>query len=74
MPSGYQLLCEAIEKQSLTSSEREEANKRFGSNLECSIAKDDDGYYCYTHRARSKSYDSISDIPDTEVKHIESTG
>jgi hypothetical protein len=44
--------------------------KRYG----CSIGKDDNGYFAYTHRARSKSYPSKADIPASVLKFIESTG
>ena len=59
---------------SLTPSEREEVKSKFGKDLECSFKKDEDGYYCYTHRARSKSYPSISKIPKSKVEYIGSTG
>jgi hypothetical protein len=61
-------------QQPLTSDERQEVKDKFGNDLECSFAKDDDGYYCYTHRARSDSYPSISKIPKSKVKFIGSTG
>jgi hypothetical protein len=61
------------EKQPLTTKEREQVNRRFPSK-ECSFAKDKDGYYCYTHRARSESYKSISQIPASAVEFIGSTG
>ena len=31
-------------------------------------------FYIYTHRCRSKSYDSFADIPEKTIKFIESTG
>jgi len=62
------------DKEYLTKEEREEVRDRFGDNLECSFAKDKDGYYCHTHRARSESYENISDIPESEVEWIGSTG
>ena len=58
----------------LTTKERAQVKSRFGDNLECSFFKDDDGYYCCTHRARSKSYQSIGKIPKSEVEFIGSTG
>jgi hypothetical protein len=58
----------------LTSKERQEVKDKFGDNLECSFAKDDDGYYCYTHRARSDSYPNIDKIPQSAVDFIGSTG
>ena len=39
-----------------------------------SVKKDDKGYYCHTHRARSDSYPSVDEIPDKDVTFIESTG
>lgn len=38
------------------------------------VGKDDDGYFVHTHRARSKSYPSKQDIPDSVIKRIASTG
>lgn len=64
----------ANEKVPLTEKERKEVKKRFGEDLECSFAKDKDGYYCYTHRARSKSYQTIKKIPRGKVEYIGSTG
>ena len=58
----------------LTPADREEIKKRFGDDLECSFAKDKNGYYCKTHRARSKSYPSISKVPQSVVDFIGSTG
>lgn len=62
------------DKTSLTSEEYKQVKERFGQ-VGCSFAKNKDGkYYCYTHRARSKYYDSIDNIPKDKVKFIESTG
>lgn len=47
---------------------------RDGKRYGVSIAKDKDGYFCYTHRARSKSYPTIADIPKSALKFIDSTG
>jgi len=41
-----------------------------GTNL----SKDDEGYFVSTHRARSKSYPTPEEIPDSAIKFIESTG
>ncbi len=60
------------DKQPLTTEEREEVKKRFG-DTECSFFKDDQGYYCTTHRARCKSYPSIAKIPQNKVDFISST-
>jgi len=62
------------DKEPLDSKEREEIKRRFGEDLECSFAKDKDGYFCYTHRARSDSYPTIAKIPRSKVEFIGSTG
>ena len=75
MIDGYKIVVEAISKKiPLTSVERSQVKNKFGSNPGCSFAKDKDGCYCYTHRARSKSYPTINQIPKGRVKFIESTG
>lgn len=56
----------------VTQAERNEFNKLFG-NPGCSLAKDKDGYYCRTHRCRSKSYPAIKDIPKEKVEFVNST-
>jgi hypothetical protein len=58
----------------LTPADRDEIKRRFGDDLECSFAKDDKGFYCKTHRARSKSYPSIAKVPRSVVDFIGSTG
>lgn len=68
---AYEKLMKA--KKSLTSEEYAEVYKKFGYSKECSFAKDKDGYYCFTHRARSKSYPTIDDIPQKSVDFIRST-
>lgn len=69
----FKIISEVLKKIPLTALEREAVNKRF-NNPQCSFAKDDQGIYCYTHRSRSKSYKTVSDIPKSRVKFIESTG
>ena len=39
-----------------------------------SIGRDKNGYFCCTHRARTKSYESPDDIPLSKIKRIKSTG
>jgi len=39
-----------------------------------SLAKDADGYFVMTHRWRSKSYQTIEDIPKSIIIKCESTG
>ena len=39
-----------------------------------SIGKDKNGFFVKTHRARSKSYNSLKEIPDNDIKWIKSTG
>lgn len=60
-------------KKPLTTEEYDQVHKRFGEHLACSFAKDNKGYYCYTHRCRSKSYESIDDIPMDKFKFVCST-
>lgn len=57
----------------LTPDDYKEIKKKFGDNRECSFHKDEKGYYCKTHRARSKSYKEIKDIPMKDFKFISST-
>lgn len=38
------------------------------------LGADKDGFFVFTHRARSKSYDSPEKIPNGKIKFIESTG
>lgn len=57
----------------ITSSERNEFYKLFGKSTACSLAKDKNGYYVRTHRARSKSYPEIKDIPKKDVEFVRST-
>jgi len=44
------------------------------SKYGCSLGADKNGFFCYTHRARSKSYESSEKIPKKDIKFIESTG
>lgn len=69
----YKIAKKNKEKTYLTPEERKQVQDRFGKNPQCSFFKDDDGYYCYTHRARSKSYPSIAKIPKSKFEFIEST-
>jgi len=39
-----------------------------------SMGADKNGFFVYTHRARSKSYEDPSKIPDKDINFIESTG
>ena len=71
--TAYQILLEQMDKEPLTTKEREEVNGRFGKQ-QCSFAKNKYGkFFAYTHRARTKFYDKISDIPHDKVKFISST-
>ena len=38
------------------------------------LAKDKDGYFCYTQRSRSKSYKTINSIPKSVIESVGSTG
>jgi len=39
-----------------------------------SLGADKSGFFVYTHRARSHSYDSLGKIPNKSIKFIKSTG
>ncbi len=39
-----------------------------------SLGKDKDGFFVYTHRARSASYPTPHKIPKSKIKFIETTG
>jgi len=39
-----------------------------------SCGQDKNGYYIYTHRARSKSYKTLEAIPMKDIDFIDSTG
>jgi hypothetical protein len=39
-----------------------------------SFKRDENGYYCHTHRARSKSKECPSKITEKELTFVESTG
>lgn len=60
------------EKDDFENVEKSPRNKKLAD--ECSIGKDEDGYFAYTHRARTKSYPKQDDIPKTRIKFINSTG
>lgn len=67
------LLESKLQKNPISTKEREYVKNKFGK-VGCSFAKNKNGkYYCYTHRARSKFFDKISDIPKKDVKFISST-
>ena len=44
------------------------------SNKGCDLGADKNGFFCFTHRARSKSYESPDKIPQKDINFIESTG
>lgn len=67
------LLLEANDKVPLTPKERQQVKDRFGE-IGCSVFKTKEGkYFCCTHRARSKAYDSIDKMPKKTVEFISST-
>jgi hypothetical protein len=41
---------------------------------EVSLGKDDKGYFVYTHRCRSASYDTPYKIPKNKIEFVASTG
>ncbi len=40
----------------------------------CTLAKDKDGYFVYTHRWASKRYKTPAAIPKSIIEYCESTG
>lgn len=67
-------LQEKMEKKCpLDHGDRSKIDEKFGKSKACSWAKDKDGYFCYTHRCRSKSYPTIDDIPQKDVDFVRST-
>lgn len=77
MYDPIRLLFKVASKQkaeSITPEERAIVKQRLGREPKCSIKKDKNGYFAYTHRARTKSYDSPNKIPLNKIKFIESTG
>lgn len=59
----------------VTGADRGELRRHMGkSHLGCSMGRDKDGFYVYTHRARSKSYPRPGAIPKDRVRFVESTG
>jgi len=53
---------------------KREAAAGCGPGDACSLGKDKDGFYAYTHRARCKSYPTPGQIPLDRIKFIGSTG
>lgn len=62
------------DKEYLTSDEKDFIKNKFGE-VSCSFAKNkkNNKYFCYTHRARSKYYKNLDDIPKKVVDFISST-
>jgi len=49
------------------------ARKREAGAHGASLGRDKDGYFVYTHRARSKSYPSAAKIPLDRIRFVSST-
>ena len=47
---------------------------KYPSNKGCDLGADKNGFFVFTHRARSKSYPEIEKIPQKDIKFIKSTG
>jgi hypothetical protein len=47
---------------------------KYDKSKECDLGADKDGFFVFTHRARSKSYSEVDKIPQKDIKFIESTG
>lgn len=75
MKTWQQILLEKMKKYPLSTKERDEFKSHAkGLKVQCSIAKNDSGkFFVYTHRARSKFHDKITDIPRETIKFISST-
>lgn len=59
----------------ITSDARAEFKRAHGHHSKgVSLGRDKDGYYVYTHRARSKSYPTPAKIPHSKVTFVSSTG
>ena len=56
----------------ISTQDRAAWRKRF-PEAQCTLAKDKDGYYCRTHRARSPSFASVGEIPERAVRFVSST-
>ena len=50
-----------------------EAQAKTGRGDGCSLGRDAQGYYCYTHRTRSRSYERPGKIPLDRIKFVAST-
>ena len=69
----FREILEKMDITPLTTKEREECKARFGTT-QCSIGKNNRGeFFAYTHRARTKYYKSIAELPKEKVKFISST-
>lgn len=71
MKQDYVAKKQGFETVSKTISRKDKNGKRkvYG----CSVGKDNKGYFVYTHRARSKSYESVNKIPVKDLNFIDST-
>jgi hypothetical protein len=47
---------------------------KYNKSNGCDLGADKNGFFVFTHRARSKSYPEINKIPQKDIKFIESTG
>jgi hypothetical protein len=56
----------------ISTQDRAAWRKRF-PEAQCTLARDKDGYYCRTHRARSPSFESVGVIPEKVVRFVSST-
>lgn len=75
-PEYYRKLkkVEASAPSEYISTEDRTAWRARSGSAKCSLNKDEKGFFCHTHRARSKSYPSVSAIPDSVIRWIGSTG
>ena len=60
----------------ISKEEYAEAAAKFGpfeTAWQCSLGKEEKGYFFYTHRGRSKAHPQISEMTEKEFKFINST-
>jgi hypothetical protein len=75
MKTWQQILLEKMKKYPLSTKERDEFKAHCkGLKVQCSCAKNENGkFFVYTHRARSKFVDKVTDISRDDIKFISST-
>lgn len=62
-----------LQRGDITEFKTREAEAKPGPGDGCSLGRDHDGYYAYTHRARTKSYERPGLIPLDKIRFVGST-